>query len=499
LSGGLRPIVAAIENEPLAKCVDPDRLGEKMLRISNHYVSKITFLVLLTELLILVVSVYLGTAIRFSDVSYPFSARFERSGQFENFFLSACAYAAVMIFNMSALGMYQNSSIDDFRNTFLRLMPSLALGFGIITMIFYLVPELYFGRGILGLVIIISAIGILLSRYLFFRSAKSRLLESRVIFLGAGPLAKECSDLALNRIHYHKYNVIGFVPMAGEDYLVPAKSMLSADESLMFLADKYNASEIIVAVQNRRGGAFPIQELLDCKLNGIEVIDAATFFEREACQIRVDSLQPSWLVFGGGFDQSFVRAFSKRAFDLVASLIIFILALPVMLITALCIFLEDRPPIFYRQERVGKNGHPFMVLKFRSMRSDAEKGKPQWASTDDPRTTRVGRIIRKLRIDELPQTLNVLKGEMSFVGPRPERPFFVQQLCAEVPYYNVRHSIKPGITGLAQVRYQYGASVEDSVQKLQYDLYYVKNNSLFLDILVLMDTFQVVLFSKGSR
>lgn len=470
------------------------------MRISNHYVSKITSLLLAIEVLILVTSVYLGTAIRYSDMSYPFSSRFETSGQFDNFFMSACAYAVVMIFNMSAFGMYQNSSIDDFRNTFLRLMPSLAVGFGLITVIFYLVPELYFGRGILGLVIIISAVGILLARYLFFRSGKSRLLESRVIFLGAGPLAKECSDLALNRVNYNKYNIVGFVPMAGEDYSVPTKAMLPADESLISLADKYNASEIIVAVQNRRGGSFPIQELLECKLNGIEVIDAATFFEREACQIRVDSLQPSWLVFGGGFDQSFLRAYSKRAFDLLASLIIFIVTLPVMLFTALFIVLEDRLPIFYRQERVGKDGHPFMVLKFRSMRNDAEKGgRPQWASTDDPRTTRVGRIIRKLRIDELPQTLNVLKGEMSFVGPRPERPFFVQQLCVEVPYYNVRHSIKPGITGLAQVRYQYGASVEDSVQKLQYDLYYVKNNSLFLDVLVLMDTFQVVLFSKGGR
>jgi lipopolysaccharide/colanic/teichoic acid biosynthesis glycosyltransferase len=169
-----------------------------------------------------------------------------------------------------------------------------------------------------------------------------------------------------------------------------------------------------------------------------------------------------------------------------------------MVLTAICIYVEDRSPIFYRQERVGKDGHPFMVLKFRSMRNDAEKGgNPQWAQTNDPRTTRVGRIIRKLRIDELPQILNVLKGEMSFVGPRPERPFFVEQLCEEVPYYNERHTIKPGITGLAQVRYQYGASIEDSIQKLQYDLYYVKNNSLFLDILIMIETLQVVLFGKG--
>jgi lipopolysaccharide/colanic/teichoic acid biosynthesis glycosyltransferase len=183
---------------------------------------------------------------------------------------------------------------------------------------------------------------------------------------------------------------------------------------------------------------------------------------------------------------------------LFASLLLFIIASPIMLITAICIFIEDGAPIFYRQERVGKDGNSFMVLKFRSMWNDAEKGmNPQWAKTNDPRVTRVGRIVRKLRIDELPQILNVIKGEMSFVGPRPERPYFVEQLCEEVPYYNERHTIKPGITGLAQVRYQYGASVEDSVQKLQYDLYYVKNNSLFLDFLIMIETLQVVLFGKG--
>lgn len=236
----------------------------------------------------------------------------------------------------------------------------------------------------------------------------------------------------------------------------------------------------MVAVQNRRGSQFPIDDLLECKLSGVRVIDAAAFFEREACQIRVESLQPGWLVFGDGFNQNFLRRIIKQIFDLFVSAIIFLLASPVMLITTCLIYLEDRGPILYKQERVGKDGRTYMVLKFRSMGTNAERaGNPQWATTNDPRVTRVGKIIRKLRIDELPQILNVLKGEMSFVGPRPERPFFVDQLCKDVPFYNLRHSIKPGITGMAQVRYAYGASVEDSLQKLQYDLYYVKNNSLF--------------------
>jgi len=464
-----------------------------VLRIFNHSVSKVVSGLLLLDLLILLASAYMGAALRFLDGSYPFSS------QHSNFFLIAVAYAAAMLFSMSALGMYKLNFREGFRDTFLRLMPACALSFAIMTLLFYLLPDIHLGRGALGMVVLVAATGILLGRILFFKSSESKLLESRIIFLGAGALARECSDLALHNTQYHKYRIIGFVPMFGEVAHVPGTAILPATQSLVSLAKKFNASEIIVSVQNRRGGSFPIQELLECKLNGIKVVDAASFFEREANQIRIDSLQPSWLVFGGGFDQSFLRTLGKRIFDLVTSLMIFAVSLPAMIIAGLLIFIEDGAPIFYQQERVGKNGKTFMVLKFRSMRNNAEKaGKPQWASSDDPRTTRVGRIIRKMRIDELPQILNVVKGDMSFVGPRPERPFFVKQLCQDVPFYNARHSIKPGITGLAQVRYQYGASVEDSIQKLQYDLYYVKNNSLFLDILILIDTLQVVIFGKGQ-
>ena len=465
-----------------------------LFRISNHYVSKIVSILLFVETLVFIASVYLGAAIRFFDSDFPSFIKME------NFLLTACAFALVMTFSMSAFGMYKHNYRENIRNTFLRLMPSFALGFGIITLVFYLVPDIYIGRGILGLVIIIAVFLILLVRTIFYQLFKLKYLESRIIFIGCGTLAKECSDLAMHNISYHKYNIVGFVQLPGEASCILPSTIFPTGNSLISLTNKYNANEVIVAVNNRRGESFPIQELLVCKLNGIKVTDAASFFEREACQIRVDSLQPSWLVFGGGFDQSFLRSFIKRIFDLFASTIILIVSFPVILITALCIYFEDRTPIFYQQERVGMDGHTFMVLKFRSMRNDAEKGmKPQWAAANDTRTTKVGRIIRKLRIDELPQILNVFKGEMSFVGPRPERPFFVKQLCEEVPYYNVRHSIKPGITGLAQVRYQYGASVEDSIQKLQYDLYYVKNNSLFLDVLILIDTFQVVILSKGSR
>lgn len=465
-----------------------------MLRISNHHVSRITSILLFFEFGIALGSVYLGTFLRLMGRRETFDSVTDQ------FFLTAWVLAVTIVFSMSALGMYQINFREGTKNTFLRLMPSMTLALAIVSLVFYVFPSLYLGRGAIALAFLIAAVGILIIRVLVFKSSESGLLRSRIIFLGSGAMAQECHELAISNIGHHDYDVIGFVPVEQEERKVLNKYILPADQSMASLAAKHNADEIVVAVQNRRGGQFPIQDLLDCKLRGVRVIDAAAFFEREAAQLRVESLQPGWLVFGDGFNQSFMRRLGKRVFDMSVSAIISILTLPVMLLTAIFIFLEDRGPIFYQQERVGKNGRSYMVLKFRSMGINAEKADtPQWASANDPRTTRIGKIIRKLRIDELPQIINVLKGEMSFVGPRPERPFFVDQLCKDVPFYNMRHSVKPGITGMAQVRYAYGASVEDSKQKLQYDLYYVKNNSLFLDMMILLETVQVVLLGKGAR
>ena len=466
-----------------------------MLRISNHYVSKIVFVLLFVELLVLLGAAYAGTAVRYLDPAAVVKVR-----DLDHFFTSALAFAAAILFSMSAMGMYQLNFSEGLRNPFFtKLMPSFLLGFIILTFVFYIAPDLYFGRGVLLAIFVLAGVGILIARVIFFKTSELQFLQSRIMFLGGGPLAKECSDLAVGRDSYHRYEIAGFLVNPAEELCVDPNKLLKVrdGDSLASLANQYNVEEIVVSVQNRRGG-FPIKELLDCKLQGVKVTDAATFFERETCQIRVDSLQPSWLVFGGGFDQSFARTFMKRSFDLICSTIILIATFPIMLGAALLVYLEDRGPVFYSQERVGLDGKSFRVHKFRSMGADAEKGgKPQWAAQNDPRVTRIGNIMRKTRIDELPQILNVFKGQMSFVGPRPERPYFVEQLIEVVPYYNVRHSIKPGITGWAQVRYGYGASAEDALQKLQYDLYYVKNNSLFLDVLVLIDTLKVVLFRSG--
>lgn len=243
-----------------------------------------------------------------------------------------------------------------------------------------------------------------------------------------------------------------------------------------------------------------MRELLDCKLQGVRVSDIATYFEQNLGQIRLESASAGWLIFGEGFNQGFVRTSVKRLFDIAGAIFLILISLPIMMITALAIKLESAGPILYRQERVGLNSKTFSVVKFRSMRTDAEKdGVPKWATASDSRVTRVGRIIRKLRIDELPQLFGVLKGDMSLVGPRPERPYFVDKLTQDIPFYAVRHSVKPGVTGWAQVSYQYGASREDTVEKLQYDLYYVKNHSLFLDLVVLFETIGVVLTGKGAQ
>jgi sugar transferase (PEP-CTERM system associated) len=467
-----------------------------VLRISNHYVSKIVFVLLFVEALVLLGAVYLGATVRFLDAGETSAA----TPHLEYFFTSAVAFAVAMLFSMSAMGMYQLDVDEGMSHPLLmKLMPSFLMGFLILTLVFYLAPELYFGRGVLLLTFAVAAVGILTARFIVLKSSQANLLRTRILFLGSGPLARECSDLASRGNRYHTYDIAGFIPVVTEELCVDPARVLKGTEGMCLakLARQHNVQEIVVSVLNRRGG-FPIKELLDCKLQGIRVTDAATFFERETNQIRVDSLQPSWLVFGGGFDQSFARLFMKRCFDLACSTAILVLAFPLMLLAALAVWLEDRGPAFYAQERVGRDGKTFRVLKFRSMRIDAEKGgKPQWAAQNDPRITRVGNFMRKTRIDELPQILNVFKGEMSFVGPRPERPYFVEQLIEVVPYYNVRHSIKPGITGWAQVRYGYGSSAEDALQKLQYDLYYVKNNSLFLDVLILIDTLKVVLFRSG--
>ena len=319
----------------------------------------------------------------------------------------------------------------------------------------------------------------------------------RVLIVGCGKAAAVAVEPL--RDGRSQMTVAGFFPGShDEEVVVPAHEVLRDSPSLLHAALRVRATHIVVAVSDRRGGVS-LRDLLDCKMRGIQVSDISTHFEKLTSQIRLDVVSAGWLVFGDGFNQRRLRMVTKRAFDLASALVLLVLASPVMLATMLLIPLDSRGPVFYRQQRTGLDGRPFDVVKFRSMRTDAERDGPRWATAADDRVTRVGRFIRTVRIDELPQLWNVIKGEMSMVGPRPERPVFVQELTAQLPYYSLRHSIKPGITGWAQVKYHYGSTVQDALEKLQYDLFYVKNHDLLLDLRVLVKTVAVVLLGKGAR
>lgn len=397
------------------------------------------------------------------------------------------------------LGLYQRSHHRSLPHTTARALLLLALSLPISHLLLHSLPFTAQERPWLlatGLTAILIAC---LTRIYIAHNPPAAWLRYRVMIFGVG---EEAAQVAASLEEADPtVQLVGYYPSASQETLcVPHEQLLSRKRSLQETANALDVDEIIVAVSERRGGTMPLRELLECRLAGTRVRDLSSHFESRLGQIRLDALRAGWLIFGDGFSQGWLRRFSKRCIDYLATISLLILTAPVMLITALFIVLEDGFQVFYRQERVGLNGRLFHVIKFRSMRRDAEKdGKPRWASANDDRVTRVGRFIRKFRIDELPQLFCVLKGDMSLVGPRPERPYFVDQLTQQIPFYAVRHSVKPGVTGWAQVRYAYGASVDDAVQKLQYDLFYVKNNNLLLDFVVLFETVSVVLSGKGAQ
>jgi sugar transferase (PEP-CTERM system associated) len=329
------------------------------------------------------------------------------------------------------------------------------------------------------------------------RLARDPHLEERVLILGTGLRARWLAQHIWSQ-HEFAYRIVGFVDelpaaMPSDDPLV-----IGSRADLSRIVQQQRIDRIVVSLSDRRG-SLPVDELLQAKLSGVRVEDAATMYERITGKILIDDIKPSWLIFSDGFRASRITRAIKRGFDIVVAGLGLLLAAPLMALTALAVRLDSRGPILYCQERVGKDGRPFTLCKFRSMVANAEQGTPIWAKDQDDRVTRVGRFIRLTRLDELPQLWNVLRGDMSCVGPRPERPFFVQQLTAEIPFYNTRHVVRPGVTGWAQVKYRYGSSVEDAAEKLRYDLYYIKHQSLIFDLTILLDTVKVVLFRQGAK
>lgn len=464
-----------------------------MIRFFRHYIPLNLLLLVLTEAGILGGALYLGVSARFLDnVGVP--------GEFQPLLPKALTFMLVMLGLMTASGLYDPESQGSVRALLHRLGLSFGLGLVTMSLLFYFFPSLLVGRGVFLLSFGLALLGILLSRALFLRWAQVGALKTRALVIGTGSRAAHVESLLTRRGPASNTQVVAYLPMGGSHHFVDHARILDTRESLPELATRLQIQEIILAVRDRRGGGMPVQELLECKLRGIAILELSSFFERENGHLQLDSMNASWMILAEGFTQGMLRDTVKRLFDLLVSAAMLAGTLPIMALAALLIKLESRGPVLYRQERVGQGGRSFTILKFRSMCVDAERdGKPRWAGQNDSRVTLVGRCIRRTRIDELPQIFNVFFGDMSFVGPRPERPYFVQDLTQKIPYYGVRHTVKPGITGWAQVRYPYGATDEDAMHKLQYDLYYVKNHSLFLDLMILFQTTQVVLWGKGVR
>jgi len=410
-------------------------------------------------------------------------------------------YALFIMIFMGAMGLYHSRSREKFSDIVIRSSFAIVAGSFALAIISYGVPSLYVGRGIMLLAAVSSLVFIFILRYTFLNVVSEDILKRRVLVLGTSKRANNIVIKLRRKIDKRGFNIVGFVKINNEESQIDQKNIIIIDKSLCDFSRENDIDEIVVAVDDRRK-SFPMDDLLDCRLSGIDIVDVAEFFEREVGKIEVDFLHPSTMIFSSGFKRNIIKEFLERLFDVFVSVFLLLIIWPVMLIAALAILIEDGlfASIIYKQDRVGLNGKVFSVLKFRSMIKNAEKeGVAQWAGENDSRITKVGQIIRKFRIDELPQLLNVLKGDMSFVGPRPERPHFVDLLSEKIPYYQARHRVKPGITGWAQLCYPYGANDNDALQKFQYDMYYVKNNNMLLDLIIIIQTVEVVLFGKGAR
>jgi sugar transferase (PEP-CTERM system associated) len=460
-----------------------------MVRIFRHYLPAKLILIIGLEAMVFVLAIRLGFL--FNLPASPADAN-------PLAVLPTIAFVVGMLIVMNAMGLYSGEQWTDMQSVRLRLMAAAVLVVALILVVTKLPPSMTIephGFAVTGLAIFV---GITAVRFAFYKWDMAA-FKARVLVLGTGARVAEFAELAqCNR----NYTIVGYValPTATNHYVPSAQILpLGPGQSLAELVKKHHVDQIVVAASDRRG-QLPLQELMECKLQGIKITDLPTAFERQYRQVSLESITPGWVMFDDGFCQGTLRSAMKRALDLGVSAGMLVVALPIMVIAGICIYIESGGPIFYRQERVGQGGRVFSMYKLRSMRQDAEcDGKPRWAATNDDRTTKVGRFIRKLHIDELPQLINVFKGDMSFVGPRPERPYFVDTLGKEIPYYSLRHTVKPGITGWSQVCYPYGASIEETAEKLKYDLYYVKNHALFLDLVIILATIEVVFTGKGAR
>lgn len=413
--------------------------------------------------------------------------------------LASLVFAGVTLGALIAMGLY-NRRVDARTSAVIaRMVVGMVVGALAMAILMFFIAGLQLERGTLALSVALALPLLAVSRILFVQVLGRERFARRVLVYGVGTKAAELQNLRV-RQDLRGFQVVGYVPTEGCTPKVPVEWRINPGDNLREFVLEEDVDEVVVAMEDRRRG-LPVQQLLDCRLAGVPVSDVLSFMERESGKVELSMLYPSWLIYSDGINRRGLSRLLTRVLDLLAASLLLLLTAPLMLLAALAIWLESggKGSVLYRQTRVGLEGEPFTLLKFRSMREDAEKDGARWAQENDPRVTGVGRFIRVTRIDELPQLLNVLAGRMSFVGPRPERPEFVSQLSQKIPYYRERHCVKPGITGWAQLCYPYGASEHDALEKLQYDLYYVKNKSVLFDLMILLQTAEVVLWRKGSR
>lgn len=461
-----------------------------MIRLFKHYIPHAVMLLGLFDLALLVVSGEFAWLIRSSQIGTDPGHIVDRAGMLTLF-------AGVVWLAMIAVGTYGSDALRSMRYACARLLVAVSLGIIVLSVIDFALPGHTFWRSTLLYAMFIAIGMLVLNRLLVGTVIGAHAFRRRVLVLGAGKRARRLHDLAEDP--GSGFAIASFVAMNEGTQVLDEAIPREAIHDLGKFVENIGASEVVLALEERRN-SLPLKDLLRIKTMGVHVNEFSSFIERETGRVDLDTLNPSWLIFSDGFSSGrMLSSAAKRVFDVLASGMLLILTLPIIVLFALLVKLDSKGPAFFRQTRVGLYGQQIELVKLRSMRIDAEKDGAKWAEKDDPRITRLGKFIRKVRIDELPQVWTVLKGEMSFVGPRPEVPQFVADLDDKLPYYAERHMVKPGITGWAQINYPYGASVEDARAKLEYDLYYAKNYTPFLDLLILLQTVRVVLWPDGAR
>ena len=471
-----------------------------MVKIFGHSVPGPKLLLAFCEIILLSIALAIFTL-------PTLEASVDYLGELRSVIAFSLAPSALGTTAMIAVGLYNYDVLVDFRLTAIKMVVALILVAPLICLGLLLLADTV--SGIAGgwfawysKMVLIWVLSLVVTRTAFLKFAAVEAFKRRVVVVGNGELTARILRRGEQAADCH-FTVVAFIDACIDPPKVEGTDVVLGNmidwETFASFVRRHRAREVVVATNNRR--SFFVQQLLSCKMDGVNIVDYQSFWERESCRLDLDALQSSGEIFSDGFHTGiFVNVMMKRSFDIIVTMAMLILTSPVMLATAILIKLESDGPILYRQNRVGMGGRTFSLLKFRSMHVGAEGlNDPQWARVNDSRVTRVGLVIRKLRIDELPQLLNVLRNHMSFIGPRPERPYFVERFCREIPFYSQRHLVKPGITGWAQIRYPYGASQEDARQKLSYDLYYIKNQTLFLDLIILIETVRIILFPSGVR